>query len=536
MSSTPLIISTGDICDVDGMLAIALYAQSGADLLFVMNFPAYLGVVNGTREKECEYGLGYVYDTETFLRGCNDNDESYRNILKSYTEDSHVNLSFVLRDLAFYMTSNTWSGVNSKGRFYFTIGDVNTINPYSSENCINEVHIYAKCVKAMKRLKAPTGKNSVYNIHGEEETNVASLLEKYERIIMDFNGSAAFLDSCWRSTLLTSVKKKHVKALFVQGGVLAYEEPHTVPKIDNVINRLGCATMNQLYSPSRTEDYLSLFADNSLPIFIIPNNCVENLRNKWEAFLRANSVDFAPVSTFTNLFYNSTYHIAPKPYDLYSAVTLVEYIKSEDVRFLSDPKTLFFNSKYGVSLIHDRGVTWNSARDEYIRNMTSKLSADGKLMRNFETETEILKDIGCRPFSVYLISFEVDGTEKLNLMFYTVLIVQGRLGNDALGSLMRTKYYVVLLRKESDKYTIPKYHQLEEIREITKPDERLISTISQNHVDVLKISVSHEIFKRLKSYVMNNDKSTVELVEPMNLANYIADRVVLEAVKASIGN
>ena len=192
MSSTPLIISTGDICDVDGMLAIALYAQSGADLLFVMNFPAYLGVMNGTREKECEYGLGYVYDTETFLRGCNDNDESYRNILKSYTEDSHVNLSFVLRDLAFYMTSNTWSGVNSNGRFYFTIGDVNTINPYSSENCINEVHIYAKCVKDMKRLKAPTGENSVYNIHGEEETNVASLLEKYERIIMDFNGSAAF--------------------------------------------------------------------------------------------------------------------------------------------------------------------------------------------------------------------------------------------------------------------------------------------------------------------------------------------------------
>ena len=40
MTDRKLIISTGDASDADGFLAIALYARTGADLLFIMNLPA----------------------------------------------------------------------------------------------------------------------------------------------------------------------------------------------------------------------------------------------------------------------------------------------------------------------------------------------------------------------------------------------------------------------------------------------------------------------------------------------------------------
>jgi hypothetical protein len=65
-----LIISSGDISDVDGLYALAKYATSGHDVLFIMNYPAYLGVTStfvGDEKDEpnkCGPGLGYKYDTE----------------------------------------------------------------------------------------------------------------------------------------------------------------------------------------------------------------------------------------------------------------------------------------------------------------------------------------------------------------------------------------------------------------------------------------------------------------------------------------
>ncbi len=42
--SKNLIISSGDISDVDGFYALACYAKTGSDVLFVMNYPAYVAV------------------------------------------------------------------------------------------------------------------------------------------------------------------------------------------------------------------------------------------------------------------------------------------------------------------------------------------------------------------------------------------------------------------------------------------------------------------------------------------------------------
>ena len=57
--SRKLIISSGDISDPDGFYAIAQYAKTGADVLFVMNYPAYL------KEEENSGSRGRVLASNT---------------------------------------------------------------------------------------------------------------------------------------------------------------------------------------------------------------------------------------------------------------------------------------------------------------------------------------------------------------------------------------------------------------------------------------------------------------------------------------
>ena len=74
-----LIISSGDISDVDGFFALAKYAQQpDTDVIFVMNYPAFLGnQTTQTKSELNEAGLGYTYDIATYLTQCNDSLKSY---------------------------------------------------------------------------------------------------------------------------------------------------------------------------------------------------------------------------------------------------------------------------------------------------------------------------------------------------------------------------------------------------------------------------------------------------------------------------
>jgi hypothetical protein len=60
-----LIITTGDTSDVDGFLALAEYSKNGADVLFVMNYPAYVGETGVDDTFHDRHpGLGYKYTSE----------------------------------------------------------------------------------------------------------------------------------------------------------------------------------------------------------------------------------------------------------------------------------------------------------------------------------------------------------------------------------------------------------------------------------------------------------------------------------------
>ena len=79
-----LIISTGDVSDIDGLLALAEYARTGSDVLFITNYPAYVGVEENDVDAsyaESNPGLGYRYSAKEVL----ESEQVPNHLLESYT-------------------------------------------------------------------------------------------------------------------------------------------------------------------------------------------------------------------------------------------------------------------------------------------------------------------------------------------------------------------------------------------------------------------------------------------------------------------
>ena len=301
--STDLIISSGDISDVDGLFAVAQYAKTGADVLFVMNYPAYLsgtGSNLGPRGGPFS-GLGYNYSTECFLSNSDTAIEGmigkgqvsqedhgrYREVVNSYNYpgvSQENNIKRALSDLAFAMINWVWDETvmpsgESKGSIYFCVGGINKVNPFHAAALKNEIFVYRKFMSsaACHRL----GIDAEHTVRGPGRIHGGGTLEKligsYERIRVDFNGSMAFLSSKWKKCLEDAAKRGALKGAFVMGGVHSYEEPKTMPAIDGKLNRLSCATMNQLYDPEKTAEFNKLMLRLRVPVYIVSNNVVKPL-------------------------------------------------------------------------------------------------------------------------------------------------------------------------------------------------------------------------------------------------------------------
>ena len=358
-----LIISTGDISDTDGFYALAEYAKSGADVLFIMNYPAYLNVTNGGNDIG-EPGLGYVYSADKF---------------SSETNDS---MKQKLTDLAFAMSSNVWNEAAPEGQLYYCIGGINAINPFSSKSLKDETIVYNDVVKTDKNLNSTEG--IIYNAAGNENPlNLAG----YDNIYIDFNGSMAFLDNAWVAKLK---ELSNIRGVFIMGGVYADgSAPLTMPSIAGVLNRFSAATMNQLYHPTNTGVFFDFIKNLNIPTYVITNNVVKDFettvvdpndstkKNKtnegWEKFLKANRIDNPFLHNIANAYYNSKYGPPRKPFDFYTAVIVNSILSGKSVG--SNKKYLFYSKKDGMTFVSGES-SWLSARDLYIKGILSKVKAD----------------------------------------------------------------------------------------------------------------------------------------------------------------
>ena len=379
-----LIISTGDVSDVDGFMALAEYARTGADVLFVMNYPAYVGV--GPDEVDPAYaethpGLGYRYSAKEVLQSPklpSPLPTEYVRFLEAYdgrAGGDNERVKAALTDMAFAIAVDVWQEMQPAGRLLFCIGGVNSINPFAVAAIKNEVLVYAPHVS--RRAELETQEGLVYDAEGHK-TRVD--WGTYTDIYMDFNGSLAFWNDDWEQQLGAAGAAKRVRGVFVMGGVHADKEPVTMPAIPNVLNRFSSATMNQLYHPERAAAFFAFLGQAGIRTFVVSNNVVEDLTTTdpatgaktyagVDAFMRANDLVGERLRRFAQGHHESRYSPPRKPFDFCAALALTSWLESggagEEDRLLGRPRWLFYSNVYGTTYVSPWG-TWEETRAAYL--------------------------------------------------------------------------------------------------------------------------------------------------------------------------
>ena len=425
-----LIISTGDVSDVDGFLALAEYAKTGSDVLFIMNYPAYVGVAESEIDvsyAERNPGLGYKYSARELLESeklPKPLPESYARFLSRYEGQSdNDRMKSALTDMAFTMAKNVWKEVSKQGELYFFIGGINSVNPFSPTAIKNEILVYSNLIDPTTPLKADQG--LVYNADSQQ---VDFKWEAYSDICMDFNGSLAFWNESWDSALSETEVVKKIRGVFIMGGVYADDEPVTMPSVPNVLNRFSSATMNQLYHPECAAAFFAFLAKWKIPAFMVTNNVVKDLTtidaetkektyHGVEAFMSANGLTGPFLQKFAQAHYTSTYNPPRKPFDFFAAKALTTWLESEskDTRLTSRARLLFHSNVYGMTYV-SKNDTWEETRDCYIGSINTKESDDDSPFVKskkayFAKEINILRGIQFMgKLSVYDVRFAWEGS------------------------------------------------------------------------------------------------------------------------------
>jgi len=454
-----LIISTGDISDVDGFYALAEYAKSGAAVLFIMNYPAYLSVEKDKVPPENGFGKGFVYSTKTFLdatdqkirelesKSMSDVDRarldrqisSYRNILSQYqtgsvpsrsgsnplkrgSSSSSIDPKFVFKDIlsdvGFHMANKVWTEIQEarKGELYYCIGGINSVNPFHSDSIKNEVFTYAGYLDSLTKINGVTEGDCFRSDGSRVNRGVEAILEQYDEIYMDFNGSMAFYDDQWQRMLAFLTANGKMKGVYVMGGVYVDEPAKTMPAITNQLNRFCCATMNQLYHPQRTASFLQDMSMQDVSLYFIANNDVvelsrdEGAEDSWLKFAVANGVNTPSLENYARCYYQNN---RAKPFDFYTAVALREAMKGTAIRRI--PKSFVFEEEYGSALIGPGVSNVNSARDKYI-SFSKKRSLSGEIMSNLMSECEILSRVQMKRIDIFTFQFEINSKRQLQIV------------------------------------------------------------------------------------------------------------------------
>ena len=448
-----LIISSGDISDSDGFYAIAQYAKTGADVIFVMNYPAYIEEKENSGQQEP--GLGFKYDVKKLLNqahtllGTNaspDNAEAFRqysNILKTFntTPNKGDQMKSAMNAIACTILTLIWEEMSTgKNKLYFCTGGVNDINPFNYPDIKNEVYVYApifdKTIK-LRRVITPRVQDQAQECDGAPElssglvvimptqTNVFDLLDKRESIYIDFNGSMAFLNNEWCNKICKLQKK--IKGAFVLGGVLAYEPPQTMCAINGVLNRLSCATMNQCFAPTKTATFFRLMATCGIPVFVVPNNevtvlgnridpatkksLVEECREKVQRFLTSNEIYTETVMETASKYYFGKYEPPIKAFDFYSALALTEHMK-DPAGFTANTTAMkiHFDDIYGVTMVHNTTKNWRDVINSYESQVKASARYSGDFTATFDNEFSILRKIKTSCIDCNMVGYQTDPT------------------------------------------------------------------------------------------------------------------------------
>ncbi len=409
-SERKLILSTGDISDVDGLFALAEYRKTGADVLFIMNYPAYIGISSGDVCQSYEQknpGLGFKYCWDDVLKnGTSHVSDNYERLCENYGGLLNADqMKSALTDVAFEILASIWhEGKEVKGKLFFCIGGINSINPFSSSAIKNELFAYANLVSNPQKKIMPV-EGAIYSAETAEVLKLN--LTHYSEIYIDFNGPMSFFHQVWREELSRPEVVCNIKGAFIMGGVFSSEKPVTMPSIPGNINRFSSATMNQLYHPQRSADFFAFLNSFNVPAFVIANNVVSDLRTYddetetvantrgIEEFLVSNKLEGDFLKRIALTHYTGIHKPPRKPFDFYTALALTACLRGSAIQSSWPSKKLFYSGVYGLALISQH-ESWETTRSEYASqiDITSK-EEDSSLEKvkkeNFRKELAIME-------------------------------------------------------------------------------------------------------------------------------------------------
>ena len=387
-TTAKLIITTASIKDADAMLALAAYARSGADVLLVLNYPAYVGIDPDEADPqfpERNPGLGYRYTAAEVLGHVAQLESCSQFMLRYAGCDANEQMKRATTDVAFVLATQVWGKTPAarKGNLYFCIGGINSVNPFPVSAIKNDVLAYSTLVSTA-RIKLEPRQGAVYNSSGS-----ACVLElmKYSELYLDFNGPMSHWNESWQEKLGQIADR--IRGVFIMGGVYANKVPVTSSSIPDVLNRFSSATMNQLYHPQRAAEFFSFVAVRNVSTFVIPSSAVDDLSKKLlgrenseagditDRFIDANAVGGEFLKRLARAHCPSQYKVPLKPSCFCAALALVAWLDGDGaVRagLVRCKKSIFYSSAYGLALVSELGA-WEEARDRYALLVEGSLPA-----------------------------------------------------------------------------------------------------------------------------------------------------------------
>ena len=187
-----------------------------------------------------------------------------------------------------------------------------------------------------------------------------------------------------------------------------------MPPIAGTLNRLSCATMNQLYHPENTARFFELVHRTGAQIFTVSNNVVADLTS-WgdeehkiktydgvERFMRRHGLTGDFLGRIARAYYENPHGQPPrKAFDYYTAAVLCSALAGSVTSIPIEDKTLFCSRKYGVALVGGAQDEWDAARGAYVGALTAAgKPADGDVefvrrkKESFLKEAETLNGLG----------------------------------------------------------------------------------------------------------------------------------------------
>jgi hypothetical protein len=275
-----LIITTGDISDVDGFICLADYVKNtDADILFIMNYPAYF---NYDYEKQNDYIIqnGFNYGLKELLKITFERYKNYYNLLGVIDIDdikSKNDFMKAYKLISYLIVKKIFDeakGIHKNNKLIFLDGGINSKN-FISSNCIkNELILYKNYIEEfiiVKKINLNINTDNLFN----KQINLNNY-DKYEEIYIDMCGSVSFYKHLNFISLFEHIKER-IKGFYIMGGILS----NVIPQTTSITSDLSTnfrkpkqATANQYYSPNEYIKLLKFTKSNNIPIFVIPNNSI----------------------------------------------------------------------------------------------------------------------------------------------------------------------------------------------------------------------------------------------------------------------